>query len=322
MSSKHYEESEIVVAKIANKATVDLSGKKYGKLMVVGFAGYFPMGGRPHAAWWCRCECGLIVRPYATNLQRHTTSCGCAAVKHGAARRGGKSPLYNVWQSMIRRCHTTSEKGYRNYGARGIRVCERWRHSFPNFLADMGERPTEKHTLDRIDNDGNYEPGNCRWATRSVNNNNTRRNVYLTLNGETHTLTQWSRKLGVPAARLKMRVELGWNDEEVLTVPQCKRKNQQTITWNGERRTIIDWAEKTGIRLGTLRYRLRSGWPPSRALSESPTRSRVTNSGKKYSVDGEILTLSGVERKYGIPRQTLANRMRRRGISMQEAVHL
>lgn len=89
---------------------------------------------------------------------------------------------------MIQRCENPKDKGYRNYGGRGIRVCDRW-HSFINFIADMGNRPSDKHQLDRKNNDGNYEPSNCRWATKLENNANTRRNVFLTVNGETHHFT-------------------------------------------------------------------------------------------------------------------------------------
>lgn len=95
---------------------------------------------------------------------------------HGAARRGLLTPEYRTWKSMLGRCRIKTSTSYKHYGARGISVCERW-SSFENFLADMGRRPSPMHSIDRIDNDGNYEPGNCRWATTNVQSRNTRRSV-------------------------------------------------------------------------------------------------------------------------------------------------
>jgi hypothetical protein len=118
---------------------------------------------------------------------------------------------------MLNRCRKPDSDQFRYYGARGIRVCERWLE-FSNFLADMGERPTGK-TLDRIDNDGNYEPGNCRWATHAEQMSNSSRNVRLTFRGETLTLTQWAQRIGVGKTTLACRLRLGWTVEEALTAP-------------------------------------------------------------------------------------------------------
>ena len=118
---------------------------------------------------------------------------------------------------MIARCYDPRSRGFSNYGARGIEVCDRWRHSFANFLADIGTRPSPRHTLDRIDSDGNYEPTNCRWATWIAQQNNRRNNRILVCDGESKTLAEWARTIGLPLTTLVNRLKLGWSAEEALT---------------------------------------------------------------------------------------------------------
>ena len=131
----------------------------------------------------CRCDCGVITIVSLANLcTGHTVSCGCLrtetiiarSLKHGHARRAKHHPLYVVWTSMMKRCSNTACKDWPNYGGRGITVCAEWRNSFDAFLADMGPRP-DGTSLDRMNNDGNYEPCNCRWATRIEQNHNQRK---------------------------------------------------------------------------------------------------------------------------------------------------
>lgn len=152
----------------SERQTISLTGRRFGRLVVLD------LHGREHGkvSWRCICDCGNLAYPSSWSLRSGVTrSCGCLhrdlQTKHGHAKSGGTGPSgeYNSWTGMIQRCTNPSAKGYRHYGGRGITICERWRTSFPNFLADMGLKPGRSYSIDRRDVNGNYEPGNCRWAT-------------------------------------------------------------------------------------------------------------------------------------------------------------
>lgn len=137
--------------------------------------------------------------------------------RHGLAH---KIPEYSVWQSMIRRCTHPNSISFRYYGGRGINVCDRWRHSFENFLTDMGCRP-EGMSLDRIDGNGNYEPSNCRWATQLQQDENRRSTRRITVKGETRTLTQWSNLTGTPRSTIQARLRRGMSSEAAVLTPKA-----------------------------------------------------------------------------------------------------
>lgn len=131
---------------------------------------------------------------------------GASNLRHGHARTAHTTPEHNAWGNMLARCRVQKNRMFKYYGGRGIKVCDRW-HEFENFLADMGLRPSAKHSIDRINNDGNYEPGNCRWATREQQSFNRSNNRWLTAHGKTLTITQWSRVLKLPKGTLHSRVK-------------------------------------------------------------------------------------------------------------------
>lgn len=151
-----------------------ITNQRFGRLVALQ-----PVGKnvRNHILWQCKCDCGNSYITSAYNLRRgHTVSCGCRKYLHGHCTREERHPLYSTWQNIHHRCNAPTGRDYKNYGGRGITVCARW-CDFVNFLTDIttsiGERPPQ-HVLDRIDNDGNYEPGNMRWANYSVSNRNRR----------------------------------------------------------------------------------------------------------------------------------------------------
>lgn len=139
--------------------------------------------------------------------------------RHGYKTAGKYSPEYSIWMNLRMRCNNPGNNRYALYGARGIRVCARWEEDFLNFLEDMGRRPSPDHSIDRVNNDGDYTPDNCRWATRKEQCRNRRSSKFLSFKGETKTVAEWSELLGVSQGTLHARMKAGWAVEAALTTP-------------------------------------------------------------------------------------------------------
>lgn len=199
---------------------LDLIGCRFTSLTVVGSAG---VNKHHESLWECQCDCGRAVTVVASHLRRGSAkSCGCYRLSlrttHGHSRKGQLTLTYRIWQHMRTRCYNPGDNRYSYYGARGIKVCDRW-NKFENFLEDMGECPVEM-SIDRINNDGDYEPGNCRWATRSEQMNNRTVSRAIEWLGETRTLTEWARRLEMPMKTLWARLYVcGWSVNRALSTP-------------------------------------------------------------------------------------------------------
>lgn len=206
---------------------VDLTGQIFGRWTVLQRAEEHHHG---KAHWRCRCTCGVEKVVLGGNLIRgKSISCGCfkdekLAAKlttHGDLRGGKLTPEYRTWLNIIQRCHNPKNTYFRIYGGRGIAVCDRWLSSFENFLADMGRRPSGAASIDRINNDDGYKPGNCRWATPLQQARNNRRNRHLTAFGEKKTMAEWAAD---PRCRttydgLRLRLKNGLPIGKALTKP-------------------------------------------------------------------------------------------------------
>jgi hypothetical protein len=195
---------------------VDHSGKKFGKLTAISYDRYV-------RKWLCRCDCGNQSMVVSGDLVRgRSKSCGCSAGfhLHGNCPRGSRTSEYSSWYSMVSRCRYKTHKAAAHYVDRGIQVCERWQ-KFENFLADMGPKPGKGYSLERCDNDGNYEPGNCRWATQQEQLNNQRKTVFVEYSGKRMSFSDAWRASGSSVSRdtaYKRCFALGWSLEEAL---QC-----------------------------------------------------------------------------------------------------
>jgi len=207
----------------------DISSQKFGRLTVL-YKSTVKSAHSRSIKWLCKCDCGNYKLVDGSMLRGgNTTSCGCYKIenikrvntKHGNSTRiNGVTSEYKSWCGMKERCYNKNNSSYPDWGGRGIIVCDRWLNSFENFLLDMGNKPSNKHSLDRVDNSGNYEPLNCRWAVKKQQQNNTRYNKMITYNGKTQSLAMWCDELNLKYGTIQVRMWNGWTAEEAFTLPK------------------------------------------------------------------------------------------------------
>lgn len=203
----------------------DLIGKRFGNLTVLEVIKKTKTTARRCV---CLCDCGSKSTPNFNHIKSgHTKSCGCLSIetakkiflKHGMS----KTKSYQAWSGMHERCRNKKYKSWHRYDGRGIKICKRW-YKFENFLKDMGHPSTKSHSLDRISNDGDYEPSNCRWATWQEQNSNKSTNRVIEFNGTKKTLKQWANQTGLGRVTLSCRLDrYKWSIEKALTTPARKK---------------------------------------------------------------------------------------------------
>lgn len=206
---------------------IDLTGQRFGRLTAIE-RDRTTKSRKP--AWNCRCDCGNEITVYGVYLRNGSTkSCGCLSIdllKERSKTHGmSKSRLYGIWAGIKSRCKNPQRKKFPDYGGRGIKVCEEWDNSFEAFRDwAIANGYRDDLTIDRKDNDGDYDPSNCRWITTKQQSNNRRSNINITHRGETHNLTEWSSITGIPMGTIRRRIERGWSPEEALKKERRKRR--------------------------------------------------------------------------------------------------
>lgn len=207
------------------KKVKDLSGQKFGRLI----ANKFLRIENHKAVWLCKCDCGNLTEVRGVELTKgHTKSCGClrkdVCANINKTHNKTNTRLYHIWCDIKKRCYNSNYKSYKNYGLRGIAVCDEWLSDFMNFYDwAMSHGYDDTLTIDRIDVNGNYEPSNCRWATLKQQARNTRRNRYYTINGVTHCLSEWCEIYNINHKRVECRLnKLNWSIEEALELKERK----------------------------------------------------------------------------------------------------
>lgn len=233
----------------------NIVGRRFGMLTVCARVFETPSDG---PKWSCRCDCGKVKVIRGNALRRGQHSCGCVSLGK-RTHNMSQTRAHRIWCAMRLRCNDPSNSNYPRWGGRGISVCERW-EKFENFLADMGF-PPDGLTIERIDNNGNYEPGNCRWATRFEQAQNKRDTRLVNVGGETVSMEEAARRLGMSGTSLGRRLDKGRDIHAPKGMAVCLTFNDQTLN-------LSQRARKLGVQKTTLSQRRKKGWPVERILRE------------------------------------------------------
>lgn len=209
----------------------NIIGRRFGRLLVVENLNVNSHGSKLHR---CICDCGNKKDvPISYLKSGHTTSCGCLVKEMHTTHNLSQSRLYNIHQGMLGRCFRKTDLAYSDYGGRGITICDEWKNDFMAFYKwslENGYR--EDLTIDRIDVNGNYEPSNCRWATKAEQTRNSRKNVFFTCNGVTKTISEWARELGIPLTTFNRRIKQNRPPKEIISKERLKRKYEKAESDN------------------------------------------------------------------------------------------
>jgi len=270
------------------KSTKVKPGDVFGRLTVCA-AGRKPERNRSYAVCYCECGAGPLAVRFDALRRGVTVSCGCYQAEVSTSHGLSKSVHYKRWLNMIDRCDNPECVAYPDYGARGIKVCPEW-YDIARFIDDLPSGYRDGLEMDRIDNDGNYEPGNVRWATSAANADNRRTGRKLTYNGKTQSFTRWEKELGLRAGTLKDRIDAsGWTVERAISTPSLSldevRNMGRAARWAGH-------------------------------VKKPRPKPRVY---KKYPYQGELLTMAEISAKCGVPLRLLNKRICERGWTVERA---
>jgi len=213
----------------------DITGQRFDRLLVLSYSDRKTKANKRMV--WCQCDCGTIKEQVASNLvSGMSKSCGCLIGESAKARftkHGYRShPMYHRWAAMMQRCYDENCSEFHNYGARGIKVCDRWRESFWNYAADLGLPPFESASIDRVVNDGDYCQENCRWVSPKEQSNNKRNCRPIEFNGKVMGISDWEKALGFGSRSLRRRLDAGMSVEQAFTVPKTKRGQKMAFPSN------------------------------------------------------------------------------------------
>lgn len=205
----------------------DISGQRFNRLLVVARSNP-PNAPNGDSLWVCVCDCGKQYIGRGASVRKgHVKSCGCLNIEQSTTHGQWKSPVYICWRNMMRRCYNPKDDAYKNYGGRGISVCERW-HDVRNFVTDMEPSFQKGLTIDRTDTNGNYSQENCRWVTAAENNSNRRDTVLITVGGITKSMHAWALENGLDGSTVHKRIKkYGWTPEQACTTPKTHRHTRR-----------------------------------------------------------------------------------------------
>jgi len=293
----------------------NIIGEKFNKLTVIAFdhkESYIDKHGKTRTREYfrCQCDCGKyhIVQKRSL-ISGCVKSCGCIRNLENIPKELLKSRLHGVYKAIKRRCYTVSNSAYPRYGGRGITMCKEWKESFMSFykwaMANGYDEtaPRNQCTIDRIDNDGNYCPENCRWVNNKVQSNNRSNNTFVTYHGRSQTITQWAEELGINRRYLSKRIHSGDDIETVLKYPKLLNSKTRILEYNGVKKTLSQWADEYDIERGTLYNRLFvHGMSIDRALT-------YKKEVKKYRYKDKDMTIDELSKYTVISKSILSQRL-------------
>lgn len=267
----------------------DLAGEQFGLLTVIEKAEpIYASNGNIMPRWHCKCACGNEIDILASKMRRNgNMSCGCSAFNEEKQGELGKH-LYDIYKQMIHRCYGVKYKDYKNYGGRGIKICQNWFDKVYDYIPSNGRfkfSDARYHnfyvwgiehgympglTLDRIDNDGDYTPDNCRWANAKTQANNRRSNHHVEVDGLQYTVSELSLEHSIPKATLLYRLKSGWSPEDATTKPLNRNPGRRFYKLDGITRNVTEWSKISGVPTATIIWRIERGWEVRDAIFTPP----------------------------------------------------